>query len=650
MSAWLRREIARAPALYGGLVLAALSFGAYANTLRAGFHYDDSHHIVANPFIRDLSYVPGYFSRADTFSALPGHSMYRPLVMLSLALNYHWGGYDPLPWRLTALALHAVCAVGVYLTLRHLATRWNARPARTPEWGPFVAALLFALHPVYTETVDYASARSSLMATTFCVWAFLSHQSAVVARRRGARIALEACALVLFGGGLLSKESAIVFPALLLAAAFLGRRGYAAVIPSVLVACLFLYVRKVVLGTAVVDFSARATAIAAADPGTGGARPILWNLWTQSRVLLAYVSLFLLPVGLSVDRFVRVSTTPFEPGVIAGIALAAGLLFAAWRLRERAPLASLGLLWFLLGLAPTSSIIPLNVIMGEHRLYLPGAGVAMLVAAWPLRPRFRAAAALAALPLLALTLHRNLDWNDGERLWSSAVAVSPRSAGAWNSLGVVHCDRGRLDEALADFGRALDLDPSNWNAAFNLGTTHLRRGRETGNYDELEEAKRWLEKSRQIRPDATRSDWYLAETLWEMGRHEQAEQAFLRLAGLSPRLFEMTRYPLARLALERKDYAAAEARYREALRDGTDPVSAHLGLARLREERGDRAGARSEAVRAREARPHDPQPFVYLARLEPGTPQSVQSLFEAERRGYRPTPEERAALLGRRRP
>ena len=129
---WLRAEIARAPALYAAVALVLASALAYSGSLDGAFHFDDSHHIEANPYLRSLGYAGDYFSRPDMFSALPGHDMYRPFLLLTFALNYQWGGYDPLPWRLTAIALHAFAAVGVFLTIRIL---WREFQERAPGSG-----------------------------------------------------------------------------------------------------------------------------------------------------------------------------------------------------------------------------------------------------------------------------------------------------------------------------------------------------------------------------------------------------------------------------------------------------------------------------------------------------------------------------------
>ncbi|MFQ5844249.1 MAG: tetratricopeptide repeat protein, partial [Planctomycetota bacterium] len=629
LAGWLRAEVARAPTLYAALLVVAVSFAAYANSLQNGFHYDDTHHVVDNPFVRDLGRVPRYFSDPDLFSALPRHRMYRPVVMTSYALNYSWGGYRPLPWRLTALALHAFCAVGVLLAVRLLVRRLEPasgpgsaeglRPPGTPATAAgLVAALFFALHPVFSETVNYTSARSSLLATGFVLWALFLHLRAEEAPRAWQRVAGWLLSLGCYLLALGSKEIAVVYPALLLAVALLRRRGALAVLPAALLTLGYLAVRGILLGAPVLDLAAHEAAVRHADPDTGAGRPILWNLYTQARVLVAYVSLFLLPSRLSVDRSVRVSQTPWEAGVLLGAALAAAMLVCAWRLRRRRPVTSLGLVWFLVSLAPTSSIIPLNVVMNEHRLYLPGVGLALCgadlvrAAGIRIRPPGRLVAVFAALVLAALTVRRNLDWRDSHRLWSAAVRVSPDAPRAWNSLGVERRRRGDFAGALRAFRRCLELQPRSWNAAFNMGTIHLARGRERGDRRLLAEGQAWLERSLAIRPDATRSRWYLAEALWALGRPDEARAAFERLAGESARMFEMARYPLARMALDAGRLETAEALYREARAGGHDPVAAELGLARVALRRGDEAEARRRARTAAELRPHAPEPHLFL--------------------------------------
>ena len=91
---WFRNEYRRVPGLYLSLGIVLAAFVAYGNSFGVGFHFDDSHHVVGNPFIVDLAHAGDFFVRPDMFSAMPGHDMYRPMVLLSFALDYAAFDFD----------------------------------------------------------------------------------------------------------------------------------------------------------------------------------------------------------------------------------------------------------------------------------------------------------------------------------------------------------------------------------------------------------------------------------------------------------------------------------------------------------------------------------------------------------------------------
>ena len=644
MKRWLEAEISRAPRAYATLFLAVLALGAYWNSLDGGFHFDDGHHVVRNPYVRDIAYSKEFFHRPDMFSAVPGHNMYRPLLMVTFAFNYWIDGYNPLAWRLTSVALHALTAIGVMFAFLLLLQRFKAPPSLA---AAVAAGALFALHPVMTESVNYASARSSVLATCLAVWAFCCHVRSLEAREGRPRVAWMVASCLLLAGSLLSKEIGAVFPLLVLSLAILDRRNvFAAVVPSVVVVCVCLLVRDIVLGEAVIDFSDRAAKVATADTGTGAARTVMANLYTQARVIGAYVFLFLWPFDLCVYRDVRVSHTPWDAAVLAGAVVMLSMLWAAWRLRRDRPEASLGLVWFFVALAPTSSLIPLNQVMNEHRLYWPGVGIAFVVAAL-VRGRRAAVpwAVAAACVACAVTVHRNEAWHDSLSLWQSAARTSPDSEGAWNGVGVELRSRGDYVGAQEAFLYALTVNPEYWPSILNQGKLHLDRGRARDNHADLLEAERWFQRALEAHPKAETARWSLAEAHYALGRVERAERGFGALAGLNPRLFEMTRYPLAQIAIDRGDFEAAADFYDEALRHGVDPVGAHLGIARLEMQRNNRTAAMAAVERAKDARPHSPDPYIYLAKVHKGTPAAVSYLFEAASRGHKLTPEQRRELV-----
>lgn len=143
----------RAPSL-----LLLVTTSVYVNSLGNAFQYDDEHLLTRNQSVRGLANIPAFFD-PGMFSRNPGSEMYRPLVLVSYALNYNLGGYDVREYHFFNLLVHTVCGCLVYGALSQL-FGGNREVA-------FLDALLFAIHPVTTEPVNYISSRSESMAVLF---------------------------------------------------------------------------------------------------------------------------------------------------------------------------------------------------------------------------------------------------------------------------------------------------------------------------------------------------------------------------------------------------------------------------------------------------------------------------------------------------
>jgi hypothetical protein len=384
---------------------------------------------------------------------------------LSFALDHAVWGLNPFGFHLTSLLLHAL-NVALVFALTFAATidarREGGREGEEPRGAGavgFVAAALFAVHPLLTEAVGYVSGRAEVLCATFLLLALLSGRRSVLARR-GAWIAV---GLVCFALGLATKEVAAMFPFLLLAYDRLllrtvphpGRRLWRLHLPLVSLVVLagvaragmFLWVEQASRRGAVERMAA--------------------YLLVQLEVVWRYLALLAAPVSLSIFHDVGLSP---RASLLGGVALLA-LIAVAFLVRRRAPLVSLGVAWFLLLLVPSSSIIPLQYAMAEHRTYLASAGVFMAVA-WGFgrllasakgRPRWRAVVPVAALVvavalLASLTVARNGVWTDKIALWRDAAAKFPR----WQtlmSLGDALGERGRCDEAIPAYRAAIARAP-----------------------------------------------------------------------------------------------------------------------------------------------------------------------------------------------
>ena len=671
------RERAQVVLVVGLVVL------VYAASLPGTFQYDDHPTILQNEAVRDPSLLPRYFVDADLFSGLEGNAMYRPVLLASYLLDYGIAGYHPTAWHLTNILIHALNAVLVLLLTRRLLA--VLRPGKPAGYVAFFAALAFALHPVHSEVVNYVSSRSSSLATVGFLGALLLHLAWTRGEKgRLARVLLAIGSMALLAFGFGGKEIAVAAVPVAFALdlidpkeARLPKRFLTAslrVLPLLAVAAIYLFwLRPAVLGSTGVNVSDRMfTVDGKVDLYWGGGRTIFQNLLTQARVFWMYAALLLFPHGLAVDRFVRVSTSFGEPAVIAsvaGIAVVLALLLLAWR-KERIVTFAGGL--YIVALLPTSSVIPLNVLMNEHRLYLPGVGIAILMglALGGLHRRRRKAATvlglLVAAAWVAVIVPRSLVWQDPLKLWQESVRVSPGSFRSHNQLGAACIAEaqaiGVSDEALPVLERAIRslseaerLYPDWYNAPLNLGIAHRLEGEITRDDAAFAKSIEHFERCRELSKNEWRARYQIATTYGAWGKREEAIRRFLDMAEEDRPDPEKPRNPLylrpvARMQAELGLFAESAATYREILEVAGDDLDAVLGLARaLAGTEGPRSGVKLfQDLLARKK--DDPDAHIAFARflieLDPPDRRGASHHFQkALQLGRMPTPAEMDRFL-----
>lgn len=465
------------------LVVAAalLAHGAAA---RGTFHYDDFHQVVRNEAVHGLAAAPRFFFDPATFDAdLRNGTLLRPLTLLSYALDWARGGGAPGAFLATQVLLHALASALVLAVLRR---------ALRDEAQALFGALVFAAHPLASESVNLVSARAGVLAAAL-VLLYLA------IRLGGGRRAL---ALAALGAACLAKESAVVAPALALA---LGaeretapRRRLLRFAPEAALLLAYVLYRSAVLGGPELGLSPeRLLSSGAVDTGAG--RGLLLNLATQAGALLRAALLAVFPVRLSVDHAMPVVSGPLDPAFLVPLALLAA---AAVALRRCPSLpVRRGALVFVLAAAPTI-LVPLNVVLAEERYYLSLLGVA-LAAGFALgalaapRPRAaRLAAAAIVLFFAARSFDRTIDFRSEARLWASAVDAGRAGPRAHLSLGNALLHAGETKEAVASYRSAVasaGFSAAQPFAILNLSEALRRLGAETGDAAVFDRACRVLE-------------------------------------------------------------------------------------------------------------------------------------------------------------
>lgn len=417
------------------LLVVAAAVLPYLNSLDGGFHYDDEHALVRNPHLRQLSAIPQYFVDASTFSSEPAMAMYRPLLQTTFAINYANSGFDTWSWHLTSVLLHAAATVAALLLLRSL----------VPASVACLGAVLFAVHPVQSQAVNYLSSRSEVLCVGLVLWSLV-----LWTRQR------QTASSGLLAAALLTKSAAVTWwpMALLLCWRSGWRHSWRTFLPPAGVTAAYL---------AVISLEGFLPRSLGQD-----VRPYAWQLWTQMKALVYYVQMSVVPNRLSIEHDFSVAQSIFDLPVLAAGAVPLSLLWLTRRcLGERLAVPGLTWLWFVGGLGLTL-LVPLNVLVNEHRLYLPLLGIVALVAVGLRRAPTWAGVALVAL-FAASTIHRNVLWQNELLLWSDATSKAPNSFRSWSNLALAQHEAGQLQAAAVSYERALSLRPGHARTLNNRG-------------------------------------------------------------------------------------------------------------------------------------------------------------------------------------
>ena len=533
-----------------GLILLAATV-AYANGLSNPFVADDRHIIFIN-FSSWRSWSVVELFQRSLFSTSPSESSYfRPLTLLTFAVNHELAGERPEGYRAVNIALHLSVIVLVFLLLSRF----------TAQWITALTALLFALHPAHVQAVTYISSRSDLLYTALGLFSLLLWHKGNQAEGNH-RLLYLGSSLTLFFFGLFAKDTMIVIIPLVALIDFIWRPGplwknkirtnlawYGG-----LVALLGIYLLiKTSLGFPLLMESGPEI------------RPI-------SRILIAlklftlYLGLAFYPVHLSLFRTLNVPQNFFEWQVVLGAILLTGLLTLAWFARKSNKEIAFGIFWYHITILPVLNLTLLNALMMEHWLYLPliGLSLAFVAVARTLANRFgESGGAAVGLILIALllgsrTVTRNTEWSDLLKLFSKDVASYPRNSRAWSWLASTMKSRGMLNEAIHAYKTSLALSP-NMPAA----ETWIGLGEALSFLGKGEEAEAALSRAVSLQPANSGFRYILGMHRLKVGKNVEAVEALAKSIELTPS--PMTYHALGSAYLRLGNKERAEQAFQRAL-------------------------------------------------------------------------------------
>jgi len=461
-------------------LIVAAGLLAYHNSFRDGFVFDDARYIVENPRIRHL--LPPWEIITHTS---------RPVVLLSLAVNYALGGLNPWGYHFFNLAIHILAALTLYGVVRRtfamesLRSHWDG----AAPWLAGTVSLIWLVHPLQTESVTYVIQRGESMMgllyllTLYCVIRG-SGSSRSIWWKAGA---VASCAL-----GMATKPVMVTAPVVVLLydRAFLAK-SWREVIEQRwgLYACLAAtwLPLPLLLATGSSEWEH------SAGFAYAGCLPSLQYALTQPGVILHYLRLAFWPHPLCFDYGWQYGWPPAQTVndclselTVVGVLLA-GTVWAWWR---KPALGFLGM-WFFVILAPTSSFVPLLDLAVEHRMYLPLAAVVVmatvgvfalgrdLLSAQPGTRRTLEWVVSGSLVLVLsiLTIQRNHDYRSEFAIWHDTAVKCPNNPRAHYNLGVILQRNGRTQEAMEHWEQTLQIKPDYFEAHFSLGSALAQVGR-----------------------------------------------------------------------------------------------------------------------------------------------------------------------------
>ena len=539
------------------LLLAVVAFLVYWPSLSSDFVYDARREILEEGFITSLSNLPAVLSlKVLNMSLMVGS---RPGELLYLMLNAAIWGDKPFGYHLSSNLLHATNVALLFVLLLRLVKSEVAGLDRSGalkvQLAAIVVTLIFALHPIATESVAEISFSSSLLVTFFTLIALLA---ATAFRPENFRIAvLMGCLGVLSAfASVTCKESGIATVLLLFVYWFLFRSN-----ESKKPWLLFLGA-----ATAMTVIFLAARFIFSPPPSQshmgylGGS--FLNVFLTQPRLWVFMMGKLLWPTQFSVDYRWEDLNAPST--FLALVILIVVVLLQVW-LASKSRVGALGVAIYWLGLLAVSNFVPLAHPVADRFYYLPLAGAAMqllallLMALKSQRVFWITVTPLlvALLPLAFLTIDREAAFASDFALWSDTLQVSPTSARAQDGLGWALFQKGQVDEAIVHFQKAIKIDPNWANAYHNLSTALIQKG-------QVDEAIDACQKALAINPRNIQASIDLGEALSKKGQMDEAIVQFQKAVDLNSN-FSPAHYHLGFALFQKGRVDEAITQYQEAL-------------------------------------------------------------------------------------
>ncbi|MBS1518557.1 MAG: tetratricopeptide repeat protein [Bacteroidetes bacterium] len=473
--------------VYCYLIIIAVTYIVFYNSLSNEFVFDDENVIVNNPTVQNSGNIPKFFTGEEGFHKVIG-KYYRPIVSSTYAIDYSIWGLDPYGFHLTNVIIHIISCLLLFRILSLLFHRYKYRNIFS-----LFGTLIFAVHPIHTEAVSWVSGRTDSIVTMFFFASFLFYimYTGVIIHGHKENSGDDdspknylylALSLVFYCAGLLSKEMIVTMPAVILLYDLVYRKkgleylkkNYLSYLLFIIVTVVYVIIRESAL-SGVPD---RDTYLYFYNKGTDTV------FWTMIKTIPVYFRLLFAPFGLlyHYNGVLPDSSSITDFSALLSLIFILVMLGLSFYFYKKDSIISFCILFFLLSLLPVMNIAPTMNLMAERFLYMTSFALAVLIThLFMLASNKRDTGILLIgifiiiVSLAYLTYVRNEDWKTNETLYSSAIGYE--GSVILVNEGNMYSNSQKYSEAKKKYKRAIELRDNNVLAHHNLGLVYMLEGK-----------------------------------------------------------------------------------------------------------------------------------------------------------------------------
>ncbi len=473
--------------VYCYIIIIALTFLVFYNSLQNEFVFDDESVILNNNSIQSLSNIPKFFTADEGFHKVIGR-YYRPVVSSSYAIDYWIWGLNAFGFHLTNVIIHIICCLLLFKIFSVLFWRYKYRYLLS-----LLTTMVFAVHPIHTEAVSWVSGRTDSMVTLFFFGSFLSYleftkeQEYIKAKNtlhniKNRNYYYLFLSLLFYAAGLLTKEMIVTMPVIIILYDFIYRKKNLQYLKeNLLTYSLFVSITVIYLGLRyylLKDIPERENYLYFIGKDFETA------LSTMLKTIPVYFRLLFAPFSLlyHYNGVIEDSKSIIETPVLLSILFIFSLISLSIFFYKKDSIVSFCILFFFVSLLPVMNIIPTMNLMAERFLYFSSFALALLICHLAMIGSSKRDFSMLIFGMVIiicllsyLTYLRNIDWKDNNTLYMSAKGVE--GVVTLVNEGNIYANAKKYDDAMRLYKKSIELRDNNVLAHHNLGLIYLIKGK-----------------------------------------------------------------------------------------------------------------------------------------------------------------------------